>query len=150
MKIAIGSDHGGWELKQEILAFLKNNPSIETLDFGSQTKDSVDYPDFGKKVSEAVSAGTVNRGILICGTGIGMSIIANRFRNVRAALCHDHFTAQMSRLHNDANILVMGGRVVGSGVALDMVQVWLETKFEAGRHQRRLDKICEIEKTIKG
>jgi ribose 5-phosphate isomerase B len=92
----------------------------------------------------------VDRGILICGTGIGMSIVANRYPNVRAALCHDHFTAQMSRLHNDANVLVMGERVIGKGVALEIVKTWLETEFEGGRHQKRLDKLQEIEKSIKG
>jgi ribose 5-phosphate isomerase B len=141
MKLGIGCDHGGWELKEEIVTFLKTNKDLELRDFGTASGDSVDYPDFGKKVSEAVSKGNVDRGILICGTGIGMSIVANRYPNVRAALCHDHFTAQMSRLHNDANVLVLGGRVVGKGVALDMVQTWLETKFEGGRHQKRLDKI---------
>jgi ribose 5-phosphate isomerase B len=113
-------------------------------------KESVDYPDYAQKVSEAVSSGAADRGILICGTGIGMSITANRYPGVRAALCHDHFTARMSRLHNDANILVLGDRVIGKGVALDMVQTWLETGFEGGRHQKRLDKIREIEQTIKG
>jgi ribose 5-phosphate isomerase B len=110
----------------------------------------VDYPDYGRKVSEAVSKGTVDRGILICGTGIGMSIVANRFPNVRAALCHDHFTAQMSRLHNDANILVMGERVIGKGVACEITRTWLETGFEGGRHQQRLDKIQAIEQSLKG
>jgi ribose 5-phosphate isomerase B len=150
MKLGIGSDHGGWELKEEIITFLKNDKNIEFTDFGATSKDSVDYPDFGRKVSEAVSAGLVDRGILICGTGIGMSIVANRYPRVRAALCHDHFTAEMSRLHNDANVLVMGERVVGKGVALDMVKTWLKTEFEGGRHQKRLDKIREIERTTKG
>ncbi len=99
----------------------------------------MDYPDYGKKVSEAVTNGTVDRGILICGTGIGMSIVANRYPKVRAALCHDHFTAQMSREHNDANVLVMGERVIGKGVALEIVKTWLETEFAGGRHQLRLE-----------
>jgi ribose 5-phosphate isomerase B len=150
MKLAIGSDHGGWELKKEIIKFIKNTTTIELLDFGTASKDSVDYPDFGRKVSEAVYTGIVDRGILICGTGIGMSIVANRYPKVRAALCHDHFTARMSRLHNDANVLVMGERVVGQGVALDMVKTWLETEFEGGRHQKRLDKIYAIEQMVKG
>ena len=111
-------------------------------------KDSVDYPDYGAKVSEAVSKGAMDRGILICGTGIGMSIVANRYPRVRAALCHDHFTAQMSREHNDANILVMGERVIGKGVALEIVKTWIETAFAGGRHQLRLDKITNIEKTV--
>ena len=141
MKIAIGADHGGFELKQEVVAFLRTVKDVEVSDLGTTSKESVDYPDFGKKVAEAVTNGTADRGILICGTGIGMSITANRFPKVRAALCHDHFTAQMSRLHNDANILVLGERVIGKGVALEIVKTWLETEFEGGRHQLRLSKI---------
>ena len=150
MKLAIGSDHGGFELKEEIIKFVKTIKDLDLVDFGAMCKESVDYPDYAQKVSEAVSSGAADRGILICGTGIGMSITANRYPGVRAALCHDHFTARMSRLHNDANILVLGDRVIGKGVALDMVQTWLETGFEGGRHQKRLDKIREIEQTIKG
>jgi ribose 5-phosphate isomerase B len=141
VKLAIGADHGGLELKQEVVQYLRTLKDIEVSDFGTATKDSVDYPDYGKKVSEAVSNGSVDRGILICGTGIGMSIVANRYPKVRAALCHDHFTAQMSREHNDANILVMGERVIGKGVALEIVKTWLETGFAGGRHQLRLNKI---------
>jgi ribose 5-phosphate isomerase B len=148
VKLAIGADHGGVELKQEIVKFLQSVKNIEVSDYGTSTRDSVDYPDYGRTVSEAVSRGTVDRGILICGTGIGMSIVANRFPRVRAALCHDNFTARMSRLHNDANVLVMGERVIGRGVALDIVKAWLETEFEGSRHQRRLDKIREIEASI--
>jgi ribose 5-phosphate isomerase B len=150
MKLAIGCDHGGFELKEEILKFIKTVANIEVSDLGPAGKESVDYPDYGKKVSEAVSKGSMDRGILICGTGIGMSIVANRYPKVRAALCHDHFTAQMSRLHNDANVLVMGERVIGKGVALEIVKTWLETEFEGGRHRKRLDKIQEIETAIKG
>jgi ribose 5-phosphate isomerase B len=144
MKLAIGSDHGGYELKEEVVKFLKTVPNTQVEDFGVAGSDSVDYPDYGRKVSEAVSAGAVDRGILICGTGIGMSIVANRYPKVRAALCHDHFTAQMSREHNDANILVMGERVIGKGVALEIVKTWLDTQFAGGRHQLRLNKIAEI------
>lgn len=144
MKLAIGADHGGFELKKEIVGFLKKIGNIEVLDFGTAGPDSVDYPDFGSKVSEAVSNGQADRGILICGTGIGMSIVANRYPKIRAALCHDHFTAKMSRQHNDANILVMGERVIGRGVACEIVQTWLDTEFEGGRHQLRLDKINNI------
>ena len=144
MKLAIGCDHGGFELKEEILKYIKTLKNIEVADFGVANKDSVDYPDYGARVSEAVSQGTTDRGILICGTGIGMSIVANRFPKVRAALCHDHFTAQMSREHNDANILVMGERVIGKGVALEIVKTWLETEFAGGRHQLRLNKIDQI------
>ena len=148
MKLAIGCDHGGFELKEEILKFVRTVANIQVSDFGPAGKESVDYPDFGAKVSEAVAQGTMDRGILICGTGIGMSIVANRYPNVRAALCHDHFTAQMSREHNDANVLVMGERVIGKGVALEIVKTWLDTAFAGGRHQKRLDKIREIEKSI--
>jgi ribose 5-phosphate isomerase B len=150
MKLAIGADHGGWELKEEILKFLNKIANIEVVDYGTHGQNSVDYPDYGRMVSEAVSRGTVDRGILICGTGIGMSIVANRYPKVRAALCHDHFTAQMSRLHNDANVLVMGERVIGKGVACEIVKTWLETEFEGGRHQKRLDKIGQLEQPIKG
>ena len=148
MKLAIGADHGGFELKKEIADFLKKIANIDVVDFGTAGPESVDYPDYGRKVSEAVAKGSADRGILICGTGIGMSIVANRFPQVRAALCHDNFTARMSRLHNDANVLVMGERVIGRGVALDIVKTWLETEFEGSRHQRRLEKIKEIEKSI--
>jgi ribose 5-phosphate isomerase B len=150
MKVAIGSDHGGWELKQEVVKYIKSAYPFELSDYGPVDNKSVDYPDFGAKVAEAISTGSVDRGILICGTGIGMSIVANKYPHVRAALCHDHFTARMSRLHNDANILVMGERVVGKGVALEIVKTWLETEFEGGRHKNRLDKIQAIEQTIKG
>jgi ribose 5-phosphate isomerase B len=148
MKVAIGCDHGGRELKDEIVRFLRPVANIELIDYGTMTLDSVDYPDYARTVSEAVSGGAIDRGILICGTGIGMSIVANRYPNIRAALCHDHFTAKMSRQHNDANILVLGERVIGKGVACDIVTTWLDTEFEGGRHQRRLDKIREIERSL--
>jgi len=148
MKVAIGCDHGGRELKDEIVGFLKKVANIELVDYGTMTRDSVDYPDYAKKVSEAVAGGAIDRGILICGTGIGMSIVANRYPNIRAALCHDHFTARMSRQHNDANILVLGERVTGKGVACEIVTTWLDTEFEGGRHQKRLDKIREIERSL--
>ncbi len=148
MKLAIGCDHGGFALKSEILRFLKTLPGIEVSDLGTNGTESVDYPDFGRAVAEAVSQGAADRGILICGTGIGMSIVANRYPQVRAALCHDHFTARMSREHNDANVLVMGERVLGTGVALDIVATWLATDFAGGRHSLRLDKIVDLTKTI--
>lgn len=138
MKIAIGADHGGWELKKHLLDFLKKIANIEIVDFGTSGPDSVDYPDYGRKVAEAVADGTVERGILICGTGIGMSMVANRYPMVRAALCHDHFTAKMSRQHNDANVLCLGERVIGKGVACDILQAWLDTEFEGGRHLTRI------------
>ncbi len=148
MKLAIGCDHGGFELKEEVLKFLKTIANIQVQDLGPAGKDSVDYPDYGARISESVSSGAADRGILICGTGIGMSIVANRYPGVRAALCHDHFTAQMSREHNDANILVMGERVIGKGVALEIVKTWLDTEFAGGRHQKRLDKITAIEQSL--
>jgi ribose 5-phosphate isomerase B len=148
MKVVISCDHGGWELKSDIVACLKSVANIEIIDYGTMNGDSVDYPDYAKKVSEAVALGGVDRGILICGTGIGMSIVANRYPNIRAALCNDLFSAKMSRLHNDANVLVLGGRVIGKGLAREIVRLWLDTEFEGGRHQKRLDKIREIERSI--
>lgn len=148
MKIAIGSDHAGFDLKSEIITLLKEM-GLEWIDFGTDGPHSVDYPDFGERVSRAVSIGEIERGILICGTGIGMSIVANKFPNVRASLCNDLFTARMSRLHNDANILVIGGRIVGKDLAKEIVRVWLSTGFEGGRHTMRLEKIRRIESKIK-
>jgi len=148
MTIAIGSDHAGVELKKELLS-LFNKLQIQFVDFGTDSPESVDYPDFGEKVSEAVSSGKMERGLLICGTGIGMSIVANKFPGVRASLCNDLFTAKMSRMHNDANILVIGGRVVGKDLAKEIVRTWVSTRFEGDRHQRRLDKISRIEERLK-
>jgi ribose 5-phosphate isomerase B len=149
MRIAIGSDHAGLELKTEILSLLKDL-GHEYVDYGTDTPASVDYPDYGEKVSCDVAKAKVDRGILICGTGIGMSIVANKFPFVRAALCNDLFSARMSRLHNDANILIMGGRIVGKDLAKEIVRTWIETPFEGGRHQDRLKKITLIEhRTLK-
>ncbi len=144
----IGSDHGGLELKEAIKGDLKAR-GIEVTDFGTDNGDSVDYPDFGEKVARAVSKGEASKGILICGTGIGMSLVANKFPRVRAALVHDEFTAQMSKEHNNANILVLGGRVLDVELALKMVGIWLDTPFEGDRHQRRLDKITQIEEQVR-
>ncbi len=144
----IGSDHGGLELKEAIKGFLKNR-GTDVTDFGTENGDSVDYPDFGEKVARAVSCGEASKGILICGTGIGMSLVANKFPRVRAALVHDEFTAQMSKEHNNANILVLGGRVLDNELALKMVAIWLDTPFEGDRHQRRLDKIAQIEEQVR-
>ncbi|HWR57683.1 MAG TPA: ribose 5-phosphate isomerase B [Thermodesulfovibrionales bacterium] len=149
MKIGIGCDHAGLDLKLEIISLLTGMGESCT-DFGTNEPQSVDYPDFGEKVAAAVSTGKLDRGILICGTGIGMSIVANKFSGIRASLCNDLFTAKMSRLHNDANILVMGGRIVGKDLAKEIVRVWFLTDFEAGRHTCRLDKILKIEGKIKG
>jgi ribose 5-phosphate isomerase B len=143
-KIAIGSDHAGFGLKEEILELLKSLDA-DIIDCGTNTTDSVDYPDFGARVSELVSSGKVGHGILICGTGIGMSMVANKYPNVRAALCNDLFTAKMSRMHNDANILVLGGRLIGKDLAAEIVKVWLSTPFEGERHLKRLEKIKKIE-----
>jgi ribose 5-phosphate isomerase B len=147
MKVAIGCDHAGSALKNEITPVLKEL-NIAWEDFGTNNEDSVDYPDFGEKVSELVSKGKADRGILICGTGIGMSIVANKFPGVRAALVHETFSAKMSRLHNDANLLVLPGRIIDGKVAAEIIKVWFSTSFEGGRHQRRLDKISAIEKRL--
>jgi ribose 5-phosphate isomerase B len=144
MTIAIGCDHAGFELKKEIISLL-DDLHIECIDYGTEGPQSVDYPDFGEKVSEAVSSGKMDKGILICGTGIGMSIVANKFPNVRASLCNELFTAKMSRLHNDANILVLGGRIVGKDLAKEIVRIWVSTNFEGERHCARLKKITLIE-----
>ncbi len=141
--IIIGCDHAAFALKEAVKAYLVEN-GITVRDAGTHATTSVDYPDFGARVAAAVSRGEYARGILICGTGIGMSIVANRFPHVRAALCNDLFSALMGRRHNDANILVMGGRVIGEGLALEIVRVWLETSFEGGRHQDRLDKFDSL------
>jgi len=149
MKVAIGCDHAGMEMKNEITPLLEEL-GIEWQDFGTKSEESCDYPEYGEKVSEAVSNGTMERGILICGTGIGMSIVANKFPGVRAALCSEDYSAKMSRLHNDANVLVLPGRIIDGNTARDIVKTWFKTDFEGGRHQRRLDKITEIESRING
>lgn len=144
-KIAIASDHAGRELKEDLKEYL-HSLGVEAFDMGANSDKSVDYPDYGIPLAEKVSAGDVARGVLICGTGIGMSILANKFRGVRAALVNDVYTARMAKEHNDANILVIGGRVVGKGLAREILKTWIEATFEGGRHQRRLDKITEIER----
>ena len=146
MKIAIGADHGGFELKNELLGLL-TQLGHDVKDFGCTSPESVDYPDFAEKVARGVSEGDFDRGILICGTGIGMSMAANKLPKVRAALCHNVFTARLSREHNDANLLTMGERVIGKGIAAEMVRVWLETDFEGGRHARRVEKITTLEQS---
>ena len=144
MKIAIGCDHGGIVLKDAVLEVL-NEKGIEAEDFGCYTTDSVDYPDFALKVAEAVSQGKDDLGILLCGTGIGISIAANKVKGIRAGVAHDLFTAEMVKRHNNANILAMGGRVVSPDLAKQMVKIWLETEFEGGRHTNRINKISAIE-----
>ena len=138
-KIIIGSDHGGFNLKNNIIKHLESN-SIEVVDLGCHTPESCDYPIIAQAVAKKVLA-TNSRGILICGTGIGVSIAANRFDGIRASHCTDTFTARMTRMHNDSNILCLGERVLGVGLALDIVDVWLNTPFEGGRHQKRIDMI---------
>lgn len=142
MKVAIASDHGGVILKRAVVDYLTEK-NIEFTDFGPETTDSVDYPDYAKPVSEKVASGEYDKGILICGTGIGMSIAANKVKGIRCALVHDTFSAKATRAHNDSNILAMGERVVGQGLALEIVDTWLNTQFEGGRHERRIDKIEE-------
>jgi len=145
MQIGLACDHGGFELKEELKTFLRSI-HIEPIDMGTFTEDSVDYADFGVLVAEKVSRGELEKGILICGTGIGMSIIANKFPRVRAALVNDLYSSRCSREHNDSNILVIGGRIVGRELAKEIVKVWLETPFAGGRHKRRLEKIEALEK----
>jgi len=146
--IAVGSDHGGLELKDAILAALAAR-GMDADDYGTDNGDSVDYPDFAEKVAAAVSRCDVELGILVCGTGIGMSIVANKFPGVRAALATDEFMAQMAKEHNNANVLVLGGRVLAKDLAVKMVNVWLDSTYEAGRHQRRLDKISRLEEDVR-
>jgi ribose 5-phosphate isomerase B len=145
MQIGLACDHGGFELKEEIKNFLKSL-GVEPIDMGTFDENSVDYPDFGVLVAEKVSRGELERGILICGTGIGMSIVANKFPRIRAALVNDLYSAKFSRAHTDANLLVMGGRIVGKELAKEIVKVWLETPFAGGRHKRRLEKIEALER----
>jgi ribose 5-phosphate isomerase B len=144
-RIAIGSDHGGVELKSDLAAFLRER-GLEVIDLGTTGAESVDYPDFGEQVARAVVDGGADRGIIVCGTGIGISIAANKIPGIRAALVTDPFMARMAREHNDANILALGGRVLDADSARQCVAAWLDATFEGGRHQRRLDKISELEK----
>ncbi len=145
--IALGSDHGGLQLKEAVKGLLRER-QIPFEDCGTENGDSVDYPDFGEKVARKVAAGAVEKGILFCGTGIGMSIVANKFPHVRAALVTDEFMARMAKEHNNANILVLGGRVLSEDEARKMVATWLDATFEGGRHQGRLDKIAVLEQEI--
>lgn len=145
MRIAIASDHGGYLLKEELKAALVDW-GFQTVDVGCSSLASVDYVDYAAQAVETVLSGECERAILICGTGIGMSIAANKFPGIRAALCHDHFSAQATREHNDSNVLCLGARVIGYGLAESIVKAWLNTEFSGGRHQRRIDKITSIEK----
>jgi ribose 5-phosphate isomerase B len=145
MKIAVGSDHRGFEAKKRIVLLL-GQLGHEIVDMGTNAPDSVDYPDFAIQVAQAVGDKRVDRGILICGTGIGMCIAANKVHGVRAAPCHDSITAEMSRRHNDANILCLSGDLLGEELIDRMVRIWLQTEFEGGRHARRVEKIEHFEK----
>ncbi|MFZ5592090.1 MAG: ribose 5-phosphate isomerase B [Bacillota bacterium] len=144
MKIAIAADHGGYKLKQEIIKYLEQQ-GYQYKDFGTYSEESVDYPDYALPVARAVASGEFDRGIICCGTGIGVCIVANKVPGVRAALCHDTFSAQASREHNNANVLTLGERVIGSGLALQIVETWLQSQFAGGRHARRVEKINRIE-----
>lgn len=145
--IGLGSDHAGVHLKAAVAEYLESH-GVEYRDFGTHDETSCDYPDYAESVGRAVVAGEVERGILICGTGVGISIAANKIDGVRAALCGDTFTARLSREHNDSNVLCLGARVLGPGLATDIVAAWLGASFEAGRHQRRLDKITALERQV--
>lgn len=144
MRISVASDHAGFDFKNHILKYLAEN-EIVGIDLGTDDSNSVDYPDYASKAAKLISSGEVDRGILICGTGIGMSIVANKFAGVRAALCHNEMTAEASRRHNDSNILVLGGRVLRDEAVISILKVWLRTPFDGGRHQDRIDKIHAIE-----
>jgi ribose 5-phosphate isomerase B len=142
LRIALGSDHAGFDLKEFVREHLSARGAV-VVDLGTGSTASVDYPDYARKVCEAVLDGSADRGVLLCGTGIGMSMMANRFKGIRAALCHDHFTAVAARSHNDANVLVMGGRIIGTDLAREIVDTWLDTPFEGDRHERRIKKFDE-------
>lgn len=147
LTISIGSDHAGYPLKEKIKEFLLSR-GYRVIDFGTTSTESTDYPLFAKEVCLAIQRGEAQRGILICGTGIGMSITANKFKGIRAALCLNEYMARMSRKHNDANVLCLGDRIIGDDLALSIVEAWLSTDFEGGRHERRVNLIKEIENML--
>lgn len=142
--IAIGCDHGGFELAKKIMEYFEQN-GIEYKNFGTYGGEAVDYPDIALPLSKSVAQGECEKGILVCGTGIGMSMAANKVKGIRAAVCTDHFSVKFTRLHNNANVLCLGGRVLGDLFALELVDIFLNTEYEGGRHQNRLDKIAAIE-----
>lgn len=144
MKVALAGDHGGFKLKEQVANFLKEW-GIDYTDFGPFSEEPVDYPDIAQQVAEAVQSGDYERGVICCGTGIGVAITANKVPGIRASQCHDTFSARAAREHNNANVLTMGQRVIGFGLAKDIVKVWLEAEFQGGRHARRVDKIGLIE-----
>jgi len=145
MKVALGSDHGGFQLKEAIKKHL-NRKGIEFADYGTFNSESVDYPDYGRITAEAIMSGECDRGIVCCGTGIGISLAANKVKGIRCALVSEEYSARMAKSHNNANMIAMGGRVVGEGIATGIVDAWLGAEFECGRHERRVEKIMEIEK----
>lgn len=145
--VAIGCDHAGVSLKTELIKWLKEN-NYDVCDCGCDCCENVDYPDIASAVCEKITSGTLDKAILICGTGIGISIAANKINGIRAALCHDYFSAKYTRLHNDANVICFGARVIGAGLAIELLDVFLNARFEGGRHQRRVDKVMQLEKTI--
>ncbi|MFB9758383.1 ribose 5-phosphate isomerase B [Ectobacillus funiculus] len=147
MKVVIASDHGGMNIRKEIISLMEEL-NIEYVDLGCECNTSVDYPDYAIPVAEKVASGEVDRGILICGTGIGMSIAANKVKGVRCALVHDTFSAKATREHNNTNILAMGERIIGPGLARDIAKIWLTTPFEGGRHENRVNKITAYEVTF--
>jgi len=144
LRVSIGSDHAGFRLKGIIHSWLQRE-GHEVEDCGTSDEASCDYPDYALRVARSVQGGRSERGILVCATGVGMAICANKLKGIRAAVCNDLYTARFSRLHNDANVLCLGERVIGTGLALEIVELWLRTPFEGGRHQRRVDLICSLE-----
>lgn len=147
MKVTIGSDHGGYNLKEEIKSLLQEM-QIEFNDVGTYQAEAIDYPEVSSKVAKSVLQGEADKGIIVCGTGIGVSIAANKFKGIRAALCNDVFSAQMAAEHNNANIITLGERVVGAGLAKMIVKTWLTTEFAGGRHERRVNQITDLEKNL--
>jgi len=144
LSVALGADHAGWELKEALKSWLMEG-GYQVLDFGTHSPDSVDYPDYAQQVGESVAVGKVERGVLVCGTGIGMAITANKVSGVRAALCSDTYTARMSREHNNANVLALAGRMTDADVGREILKVWLGTEFAGGRHARRVSKIADMD-----
>ena len=144
LSVALGADHAGWELKEALKSWLMEG-GYQVLDFGTHSPDSVDYPDYAQQVGESIAVGKVERGVLVCGTGIGLAMAANKVAGVRAALCGDAYTARMSREHNDANVLALAGRMMDADMGRAILKVWLETEFAGGRHARRVDKIIDMD-----
>lgn len=144
MKIAIACDHGGLRLKNVLKEYLLEN-GYEVEDFGTNSEDSCDYPDYAGKAAKAVASGACDKGVVVCGTGIGVSITANKVNGIRCALCHDVFSAKATRAHNDSNMIAMGQRVIGEGLALEILKAWLSTEFEGGRHVQRIEKMMAYE-----